>query len=254
MKYTDSHGTNEAVTSTNSTTVSNLNDSPTGNLTITGSPTVGQKLSLVNTITDEDGIPTSGANAFKYQWLADGRAINGATANELVLIPELAGSKISALVSYIDVQGNAESVVTVTTVPIGTTVARAGSSLDVRGNIGYDILQGSNGNDTFNVFANDASVAVDDITSFSNTDDYILVDLGSFFTSTPNFLTTYGLTAGQSVPVNRFTTSTPTTGNATFIYQGGSLFFDTDGNGATAAKELVKLIGTPALTADKIVV
>jgi hypothetical protein len=94
VKYTDGHSTNEVVTSTNTTTVSNLNDNPTGAVSISGTATVGQKLTATNTLVDEDGIPTSGASAISYQWVADGVNIQGANSNELTITSALAGQKI----------------------------------------------------------------------------------------------------------------------------------------------------------------
>jgi hypothetical protein len=255
VKYTDGHGTNEVVTSTNTiTTVSNLNDNPTGAVSISGTATVGQKLTATNTLVDEDGIPTSGANAISYQWVADGVNIQGANSNELTITSALAGQKISVIASYTDNQGTAESKGSSSTVSVGMTATRSSSSPDVKGNYGQDTLAGATGADLFNVVANDASVGVDAITNFAAADDYILVNLKSFFPSVTNFaLSTYGLTAGV-VAAGKFTTSTPTSTGATFIYQNGILSFDSDGSGSSAAIQLVQLTGSPTLTADKIYV
>jgi hypothetical protein len=67
-------------------------------------------------------------------------------------------------------------------------------------------------------------------------------------------LSTIGLTSGSPVPAAKFTTSTPTSTNSTFIYQSGTLSFDPDGSGPTVATPLVQLTGTPALTAEMIYV
>jgi len=248
VKYTDGHGTNESVTSSNTTTVSNLNDNPEWNIGITGSPTVGTTLSLSNTTTDEDGIPTSGNNAFRYQWLADGVNINGASSNEYVLTSLMAGKKISALVSYVDNQGTAESKVTSPTLAIGMTVTR-GTTPDVIGNLGEDNLTGTAGGDIFTVAKNDAAVSIDKILNYTVADDYLLVNLASFGFA----LATYGLTSGNNV-AGKFTTATPTTTGATFVYLENTLYFDPDGSGSTSATPLVQLTGAPNLTAEKIFV
>ena len=251
VKYTDGHNTKESVSSTNTTTVTNLNDPPVWGIGITGSPTVGTTLSLTNTTTDDDGIPTSGNNAFKYQWLADGVNINGASSSEYVLTSQMAGKKISALVSYVDNQGTAESKVTSSTLAVGMTVTR-GTTPDVIGNLGEDNLTGTAGGDIFTVAKNDASVNIDKILNYTVADDYLLVNLASFF-GVGFTLATYGLTSGSNI-VGKFTNATPTTTGPTFVYLDNTLSFDPDGSGPTTATPLVQLTGAPNLTAEKIYV
>ena len=72
--YTDGHGTAESVTSSASAAVANVNDVPTGSVTITGTATQGQTLTAANTLADLDGL-----GAISYQWKAGGVAISGAT-------------------------------------------------------------------------------------------------------------------------------------------------------------------------------
>jgi hypothetical protein len=252
-KYTDGHGTNESVASTNSTTVANVNDSPTGSVVITGTPTAGQILSITNTLADEDGIPTSGANAYQYQWLADGINIQGANSNQLTLSATLAGQKVSVLVSYVDNQSTAESVVSATSKAIGATFTGSGS---LRGKAGQDTLTADTSTArasgvVFSISANDAAVSgVDTISNFAKATDLILLDMSSFkFT-----LSSIGLTSGSPAPTAKFTTSTPTSTTSTFIYQNGTLSFDPDGSGTTVATPLVQLTGSPLLTAEMIYV
>jgi hypothetical protein len=251
VKYTDARGTNESVASTNSSTVANVNDSPTGSIAITGTPTAGQILSITNTLVDEDGIPTSGANAYQYQWLADGINIQGANSSQLTLADTLAGQKVSVLVTYVDNQSTAESVVSASTKAIGATFTGSGS---LRGKAGQDTLTADNSTAratgvVFSISANDAAVSgVDTISNFAIATDLILLDMSSFkFT-----LSTIGLTSGSPVPTAKFTTSTPTSTNSTFIYQSGLLSFDPDGSGTTVATPLVQLTGAPVLTAEMI--
>lgn len=102
--YTDTAGT-ESVTSTATTAVVNINDLPTGSVTITGTPTQGQTLSVGNTLGDADGIGT-----ISYQWRADGAPIVGATGTTLTLLRAQVGAVISVTASYVDGGGRAESV------------------------------------------------------------------------------------------------------------------------------------------------
>ena len=78
--YTDGQGTLESSTSSNTTAVLNVNDLPTGSLTISGTLEQDQVLTVSNTLADEDGLGT-----ISYQWLRLGEMINGATAASYTL-------------------------------------------------------------------------------------------------------------------------------------------------------------------------
>jgi hypothetical protein len=90
--------------------VANVNDTPTGSVTISGTPTQGQTLTATNSLVDIDGIPSSGANAITYQWRADGTNISGATASTYVLTQAEVGKAITVAASYTDTLETAESV------------------------------------------------------------------------------------------------------------------------------------------------
>ena len=67
--YTDGHGTAESVTSSASAAVANVNDVPTGSVTLTrNTATQGQTLTAANTLADIDGL-----GAISYQWKAGRR-------------------------------------------------------------------------------------------------------------------------------------------------------------------------------------
>ena len=104
-KYVDGHGTAEAVTSTATTAVSNVNDAPAGTVSVVGTPTQGQTLSATHTLTDADGLGT-----ISYQWKADGSNIAGATGSSLVLAETQVGKAITVAASYTDGRTTAESV------------------------------------------------------------------------------------------------------------------------------------------------
>ncbi|MFM6397077.1 MAG: hypothetical protein ACKPFF_10395, partial [Planktothrix sp.] len=72
VSYTDGQGTAETVNSTPTTTVANVNDLPTGNVSITGTATQNQTLTATNTLADVDGLGT-----LNYQWQES--ADNGTT-------------------------------------------------------------------------------------------------------------------------------------------------------------------------------
>jgi len=113
--YTDLLGKAESVTSTATAAVANINDAPTGGVTLTGTATQGQVLTASNTLADLDGIPSSGSGAVSYQWLADSVNISNATGTSFTLTQAQVGKAISVKASYTDQQGKAESVTSAAT-------------------------------------------------------------------------------------------------------------------------------------------
>lgn len=250
VNYLDEQGTAESVASSNSVTVSNVNDSPTGELTILGTAQVGQKLTLRNDLRDDDGIPQTGGNAVRYQWLADGVQIMGAKGSELTLTTALAGKAISVQALYVDNQGTEESRTAPATVAVGMTITGTPANDDIRGALGVDTFTGADGRDIFSVRANASPLPPDSITDFSPVDDVLLVDLETFNYS----LSTLGLTSGASPTAAQFVSgSLPTQSGPVFYLNGGTLYFDPDGSGtAQLAQALVNvtLVGAPMSALD----
>jgi len=88
--------------------VVNVNDTPVGIPTITGTVTEDQTLSAVTSgISDADGL-----GAFSYQWLRGGVAIGGATASTYTLGDADVGTLISVEVTYTDGNGTPEGPLT----------------------------------------------------------------------------------------------------------------------------------------------
>ncbi|HWT51939.1 MAG TPA: hypothetical protein VN113_07140 [Caulobacter sp.] len=102
--YTDGYGTAESSTSSATASVANVNDAPTGSVTISGTATQGQTLTAANTLADTDGL-----GAITYQWKADGTNIAGATSSTYVLTEAEVGKAITVVASYTDGHGTAES-------------------------------------------------------------------------------------------------------------------------------------------------
>lgn len=106
ITYRDGGGYIEQFTTDATAAVTNVNDDPTGAVTITGIPRQASTLTASNILADEDGLGT-----IAYQWLRDGVDIAGATGDTYVLTRDDIGSEITVAATYTDGQGTAESVV-----------------------------------------------------------------------------------------------------------------------------------------------
>jgi len=114
--YTDGHSTAEHVSSLATAAVMNVNDAPTGSVTITGTATQGQTLTAISTLADEDGLGT-----ISYQWTADEVNIAGATGTTLLLGAAQTGKAIRVQANYVDGHDTAEHVVSsATSAVVGT--------------------------------------------------------------------------------------------------------------------------------------
>ena len=145
-RYTDAHGSAESKTSLATARVANVNDAPTGAVTLSGNATQGQRLTASNNLADADGLGT-----ISYQWLANGSAISGATTATLTLGQAQVGKTISVTARYTDALGSAESKTSLASALIASQskTGTAGADLLV-GGTGNDLLSGLNGNDELN--------------------------------------------------------------------------------------------------------
>ncbi|WP_300329058.1 DUF4347 domain-containing protein, partial [Accumulibacter sp.] len=104
--YTDGQGTLESVPSAGTSAVTNVNDAPTGSVTIDDTtPSQGQTLTASNTLADADGL-----GAISYQWQRAGVDIVGATASTYTTTQADVGQILRVVASYTDGQGTLESV------------------------------------------------------------------------------------------------------------------------------------------------
>ena len=111
-EYTDLAGTTGTVASAPTAAIANLNNRPGGRITISGSPVLDATLTATNGLRDEDGIPAAGsAGAPGWQWYADGQAIAGANSASFKVLAAYAGKSITAGISYTDLRGTTESVI-----------------------------------------------------------------------------------------------------------------------------------------------
>ncbi|MCU7934291.1 MAG: cadherin domain-containing protein [Candidatus Thiodiazotropha sp. (ex Dulcina madagascariensis)] len=120
--YTDGGGTLESVTSSATAAVANINDSPTGSVTISGETTQGQTLTAdASGLADSDGL-----GVFSYRWQS-GTAEVTENSGTYTLTASDVGNTITVSVSYTDGQGTQESVTSNAT----ATVAAAASDVPV---------------------------------------------------------------------------------------------------------------------------
>ncbi len=133
--YTDGGGTTESVTSSGTSAVANVNDPPTGAVTITGTTTIGSTLTAdISSLADADGLGTS----FTYRWEistsgSSWTTIDGATSSTYTLLPEDVNKKVRVVVSYEDGGGTTESVTSTATGDVALTTppgARSATSVD----------------------------------------------------------------------------------------------------------------------------
>jgi len=113
LKVTATDSTGAKASATFGMTVANTNDAPTGDVTIGGTPEVGQMLTAASTLADVDGMGT-----LWYQWKANGTSIAGATGASLLLTQGQAGKAISVVVRYTDSRGTIESVASAATAAV----------------------------------------------------------------------------------------------------------------------------------------
>jgi len=98
VSYTDDEGTAETVASTATAAVANVNDVPTGSVTITGIASEGEVLTAnTSALADADGL-----GALIYQWKADGTEIAGALSSTYTLTQDEGAKDVTVAVSFTD--------------------------------------------------------------------------------------------------------------------------------------------------------
>jgi Ca2+-binding RTX toxin-like protein len=139
VSYTDGGGTAESVASAQTAAVANINDAPTGGVSISGLALTGEVLTAVtNSLADADGLGT-----LSYQWASGGVDIGGATNSTYTLAPTDEGLTVTVRVSYVDGYGAAESLLSAAT----TTVFPPGAGLVLTGTASADVMNGSDADD-----------------------------------------------------------------------------------------------------------
>ena len=126
--YTDDQGTAESVTSGATAAVTNVNDAPTGAVTIDNlTPAEGDLLTASNTLADADGI----SGPIGYQWQRDGVAIAGATGSTYTTTQADVGAVLTVVASYTDDEGTLESVASAATAAVTNVNAAPTGSVTI---------------------------------------------------------------------------------------------------------------------------
>ncbi|MDC3093102.1 hypothetical protein OA410_03830, partial [Paracoccaceae bacterium] len=127
--YTDDYDYEERVASVLTTLVTNVNDDPTGTVTINGVPAEDETLTLnTSSLADEDGL-----GDLSYQWMADNEVIEGATQDSFTLTQDEVGKAITVEVSYTDNYDNDELVVSATTTLVANVNDDSTGSITING-------------------------------------------------------------------------------------------------------------------------
>ncbi|MEO5330578.1 MAG: Ig-like domain-containing protein, partial [Magnetococcus sp. YQC-5] len=112
--YSDGLGKQARVDATAAGTVENVNDLPTGVVTILGTAVQGATLTAnTSALVDADGL-----GLIRYQWRANGADIAGATGGTLLLAESEVGKVISVVATYTDGHNVQENVVSHSTVAV----------------------------------------------------------------------------------------------------------------------------------------
>ncbi|MCX7084521.1 MAG: M10 family metallopeptidase C-terminal domain-containing protein, partial [Methylococcales bacterium] len=164
-RYTDLLGTTETVASISTSSIENINDLPTGSVSISGTIAQGWQLTASNTIKDTDGL-----GDITYNWYASGSAAVIGTGNTYILKKADAGKTITARASYLDGQGTSESVTSSPTSQVLTSIINGKLGNDsLLGTLGDDQISGLKGNDIL-----DGGLGIDTLIGGLGNDTYIV--------------------------------------------------------------------------------
>jgi uncharacterized delta-60 repeat protein len=120
--YTDGHGTAESKTSLTTGAIANVNDLPTGTVTISGNATQGQTLTASNSLADADGL-----GSITYTW-KDNTGATLASGTSFTLTAAQVGQTVTATASYTDSHGTPESVASAATALIASSGSSGGNA------------------------------------------------------------------------------------------------------------------------------
>ena len=202
VSYVDGIGEIETLSATMTAMVANVNDDPTGALTISGSAVKGATLTLDSSlIADEDGL-----GAFAVSWLAAGTAIAGAAGNTYTLTADEVGKVISASIEFTDGHGAVETVSSSATVAVKNVIVENIGAISA-------VNTGSGSNMVLEFYADDRLVG-SSVTSFdavvtfdTTTASFVSAEIDSDYLGFPNEVD--GVINLSGISISGGSTSTP---------------------------------------------
>ena len=149
VSYTDDGGEVETLTSAPTTAVTNINDEPTGSVSIDGTVEEDQQLSAnISALADADGLPIA-ADAFTYQWQrsdgSDGfNEIPNASSETYTLGDADVGREVQVIVSYTDDGGEVETLTSAPTTAVTNINDDPTGSVSIDGTVREDQILTAN--------------------------------------------------------------------------------------------------------------
>ncbi len=188
--YTDGFGTVETVTSVATNAVVNVNDAPTGTVTISGTATQGQTLTAANTLADADGMGT-----ITYTWRANSTTVG--TGDTYTLTQAEVGKALTVTASYTDGYLTPQSVLSAATGTVADVNDAPSGGVTIKGttNTGQVLTASHNISDadglgTITYTWKSGGVTVGTGATYTLT----LADVGKAVTVTASYTDTYGTT------------------------------------------------------------
>jgi Ca2+-binding RTX toxin-like protein len=147
VTYEDAGGVLHEVFSAPTEAVANINDTPTGGISINdASPTQGETLTAVNFIQDNDGLA---AATFTYTWQQLLGAVWTDVGTGPSFTPALAqvNTPLRVVATYTDDNGTPETVISAPTEVVGVQLTGTAGADTIVGTAGADLIRGGAGND-----------------------------------------------------------------------------------------------------------
>jgi serralysin len=143
VRWNDDRLNAESLVAPASAVVANVNDTPTGKVTITGFAAVGQTLAASQTLADADGL-----GPLSWQWKVAGVNVAGATASSYVVQAADVGKVVTVGASWFDGFGRFESVAAGTAPLAGVSRTGTTAADTLSGDGGENVLRGLDANDS----------------------------------------------------------------------------------------------------------
>lgn len=253
--YTDLKGNNEKIVSDDTkfvtaATQDNVNHAPTGTVTVSGTPQVGQTLTASNTLTDADGM---GIVSYIWRYTEDSRNyfdVPNALQSTYILTKNDVGKIFYAMAYYTDLKGHDEKRYSYDTEPVKATQNGVTKTGDAKANkfdgTAYDdSLSGLAGNDTLNGNNGDDNLTggfdFDTLAGGKGADKFIFTDIKDATISKLGIevITDFNSNEKDKIVLSTIDADSTKTGNQAFsnpvvgakfsgtFTKAGQLFFDT---------------------------